>query len=94
MRLVNGKERYVDVAKQIGHLEQQTLGRDIQKLDVSAQTCLPYLDVLGVVKVAVQRGRRNAVGKQRVYLVFHQGYEGRDDHGCAAHQQSRKLVAY
>ena len=97
VRLVDGKERYLDLLQEIhGLLFRQRLGCHIQQLRLPLQQILLHLRCLRTVQRRVQEvchalvARRVAHG---IHLVLHQRYQRRHHDGYAVQYHRRQLVA-
>ncbi len=77
MRFIHRQQHRVPVRQVIEEVVQhQTLWRDIQQADLPGAAPGHHLLLLLAGLRRVKTGRRHAVGKQLVDLVFHQGNKG------------------
>ena len=58
---------------------QQTLGREVEQLDLAAQRSGQTRTRLARRKAGIDEARRDAVVRQQAHLVLHEGDQGRDD---------------
>ncbi len=93
MRLVYGDQGQLQPGQEPIRLHLDPLGRDIEQLDLALYAKLLHLLLLLLGHHAVQRRRRDAVGEQALYLVLHQGDQGRHDQGRTRQIDRRQLEA-
>ncbi|MNX86286.1 hypothetical protein D3C86_1181620 [compost metagenome] len=95
VRLVHGEEADGRALEQIVDVRgRKALGREVQELDLPVADRLVSAALLVDREGAVEGGSGDAVGKQRVHLVLHEGQKGRDDHRHAVEGKRRQLVAH
>ena len=92
MRLIDRDELDVHIAdERLEFGSSKSLRRDIEELDLSALGALSHVALFSRCERAVQVSRGNAVGNQRVYLVFHERNQWRDDQCCSSHHERGQL---
>ena len=73
--LVDSEEAHADVMEKIGKLRKQCLGGQVEELDLPLHALLAQEALLASRKAAVERDGSNAVGPERLDLVFHERNE-------------------
>ena len=98
VRFVDGEQRQPRAALQVveqaqAAIGQQSLGRDVQQVDVAGAQAPLDRRRLGAAQRRVEEGRTDADFIERRHLVLHQRDERRDDDTDAGARQRRNLVA-
>lgn len=94
MRFIHRQQHRIPVRQMIEEVVQhQAFWRDIQQADLPGTTPGHYFLLLLAGLRRVQTGRRHAVGKQLVDLVFHQGNKRRYHDRQAIKHQRGHLIA-
>jgi hypothetical protein len=94
VRLVDGEERQLGPRQQRqGALLQQSLGRDIENVEVALPDARLERDHLAKFERGIEKSGFNPGLRQRLHLILHQGDERRDDDAEAGADERRDLVA-
>ena len=92
MSLVNGDEAHLDVRQFcLEQFRAYALGRNVEYLRMTEHAVLECLYNFLATHTRVDGCGEHLALSQIVYLVFHQGYERRDDDAHAFHGESRHL---
>src|SRR6185436_2751065 len=93
MRFINRKERSVDGAKRFQEaFTAKAFGRDLDQLKLTAAKRVDARRLFPPGDGTVYESGGEPASVERVYLVFHQGDQGRNDQGRAIKHHGRQLV--
>ena len=90
MGLVDGYQADLEAVQETAETGQgQALGRYVQELEPAREGFVLDTVPLRRAKGAIDEARGKAVGVEPVYLVLHEGDQGRDDQGEPVETQRR-----
>ena len=93
VRFVYDKERHIDLGERAHEPRgREPFGGDIEYFDVAAFQCRKARDLFGKRQGGIDERRREVQFPKSVYLVGHEGDQGRNHERCAWKKQRRQLV--
>src|SRR5690606_22711796 len=92
--LIDGEQRNVEAFRSsTEYLCLQSLGREVEQLQVTEQCLIPAILDLSPAERTVDERRPDASAPELGLLIIHQGDDRRDHQGTAVEQERRHLVA-